>query len=46
VTRRFAFECARPEAMKNPLDSLAATVFCGVALTLVLFFIARWAIGT
>jgi len=32
--------------MKNPLDSLAATVVCGVALTLALFLIARYAIAT
>jgi hypothetical protein len=40
------FECAHREAMKNPLDSLLATVACGIALTLALFLIARYAIGS
>jgi len=32
--------------MKNPLDSLPATIVCGVALTLALYLIARYAIAT
>jgi len=32
--------------MKNPLDSLAATVALGLALTLALYLIARYAIGS
>jgi hypothetical protein len=32
--------------MKNPLDSLPATAICGIALTLALYLIARYALGT
>jgi len=32
--------------VKNPLDSLPATVALGLALTLALYLIARHAIGT
>ena len=32
--------------MKNPLDSLPATVACGLALTLALYLIARYAGAT
>ena len=32
--------------MKNPLDSLPATVILGFALTLALYLIARVAMGT
>lgn len=32
--------------MKNPLDSLPATVAFGLALTLVLYLVARHATGT
>jgi hypothetical protein len=32
--------------MKNPLDSLPATVACGLALTLALYLIARYAMGS
>ena len=39
-------EPARPKTMKNPLDSLPATVACGLFLTLALYFIARYAIGS
>ncbi len=31
--------------MNNPLDSLPATVILGLVLTLVLYLIARYAIG-
>jgi len=31
--------------MKNPLDSLPLTVACGLALTLALYLVARYAIG-
>jgi hypothetical protein len=31
--------------MKNPLDSLPATIVLGLALTLALYIIARYAIG-
>jgi hypothetical protein len=37
---------ARPTPMKNPLDSLSATVACGLALTLALYLVARYAIGS
>ncbi len=37
---------ARAKPMKNPFDSLPATVACGLALTLALYLIARYAIGT
>lgn len=32
--------------MKNPLDSLPATIACGLALTLALYLIARYALGS
>jgi hypothetical protein len=32
--------------MKNPLDSLPATVACGFALTLALYLIARYVIAS
>jgi hypothetical protein len=32
--------------MKNPLDSLPATVICGLALTLMLYLIVRYALGS
>jgi len=32
--------------MNNPLDSLPATVILGLALTLALYLVARYAIGT
>jgi hypothetical protein len=31
--------------MKNPLDSLALTAACGLALTLALYLVARHALG-
>ncbi len=31
--------------MKNPLDSLTGTAICGVLLTIVLYAIARLALG-
>jgi len=31
--------------MKNPLDSLLATIACGLALTLALYLIARHALA-
>jgi hypothetical protein len=31
--------------MKNPLDSLAGTVLCGLALTAVLFYLVRTLMG-
>jgi hypothetical protein len=37
---------ARANQMKNPLDSLPATVVCGLALTLALYLVARYAIGS
>jgi hypothetical protein len=46
MARVFTPEHARPEPMKNPLDSLPATVACGLALTLALYLIARHVIGT
>jgi len=32
--------------MKNPLDSLPAAVACGLALTLALYLIVRYALGS
>jgi hypothetical protein len=32
--------------MKNPLDSLPATIVCGLVLTLALYLIARYAIAS
>jgi hypothetical protein len=32
--------------MKNPLDSLPATIACGLALTLALYLVARYALGS
>jgi len=32
--------------MKNPLDSLPVTIACGLALTLVLYLLARYALGS
>jgi hypothetical protein len=32
--------------MKNPLDSLPTTLACGLALTLLLYLVARYAIGS
>jgi hypothetical protein len=32
--------------MSNPLDSLTATVACGLALTLALYLITRYALGS
>jgi hypothetical protein len=37
---------ARAPPMKNPLDSLPATIACGLALTLALYLILRYAIGS
>ena len=31
--------------MKNPLDSLAGTVLCGLALTAILFYLVRTLMG-
>jgi hypothetical protein len=31
--------------MKNPLDSLTGTAICGIVLTVVLYAIARMALG-
>jgi hypothetical protein len=31
--------------MKNPFDSLPATIVIGLALTLVLYLVARYALG-
>ncbi len=31
--------------MKNPLDSLSGTVLCGLALTVVLYYLVRTLIG-
>jgi hypothetical protein len=46
MARGFTPEHAHLIPMKNPLDSLPATVACGLALTLALYLIARHAIGT
>lgn len=37
---------ARAKPMKTPLDTLPATVVCGLVLTLALYLVARYAIGS
>jgi hypothetical protein len=46
MARGFTPEHARPIAMKNPLESLPATVACGLVLTLALYLIVRFATGS
>jgi hypothetical protein len=45
VWRALAPERAPPTRMKNPLDSLPATVAVGLVLTLALYLVARYALG-
>ncbi len=46
MARGQKFDYARLSPMKNPLDSLAASIACGLALTLALYLIVRQAIGS